>query len=62
MRMEFVFIIVIIPGPSNPKKKIYVYLCPLIDELKMLREDGAVMYDVLEKAKFCDEGNLKVAK
>jgi hypothetical protein len=35
-----------IPGPSNPKAKINVYLQPLIDELKLLWSEGVLTYDI----------------
>jgi Transposase family tnp2/Domain of unknown function (DUF4218)/Transposase-associated domain len=46
MRREFFFLNALIPGPSNPKKKIDVYLRPLIDELKMLWSEGVLTYDI----------------
>ncbi|RDX87160.1 hypothetical protein CR513_31412, partial [Mucuna pruriens] len=33
MKKEFMFLTILILGPSNPKHKINVYLHPLIDEL-----------------------------
>ncbi|XP_057436487.1 uncharacterized protein LOC130728921 [Lotus japonicus] len=52
MRREFMFLTIMIPGPSAPKKSIDVYLRPLIDELKMLWEDGVMTYDVSLKQNF----------
>lgn len=52
MRREFMFLTIIIPGPSDPTRKIDVYLRPLIDELKMLWEDGVMTYDVSLKQNF----------
>ncbi|XP_061348046.1 uncharacterized protein LOC133293480 [Gastrolobium bilobum] len=52
MRREFLFLTVLIPGPSNPKKNIDVYLRPLIDELKMLRSEGVLTYDVSLRQNF----------
>uniref|UniRef100_A0A151UIM5 Transposase n=2 Tax=Cajanus cajan TaxID=3821 RepID=A0A151UIM5_CAJCA len=52
MRREFMFLTIIIPGPSNPKNKVDVYLRPLIDELKMLWDDGVMTYDVSLKQNF----------
>ncbi|XP_058784647.1 uncharacterized protein LOC131659476 [Vicia villosa] len=46
MRREFLFLTIIIPGPSNPKNKIDVCLQPLIDDLKVLWNDGVMTYDV----------------
>ncbi|XP_061373828.1 uncharacterized protein LOC133316129 [Gastrolobium bilobum] len=52
MRREFLFLTVLIPGPSNPKKNIDVYLRPLIDELKMLWSEGVLTYDVSLRQNF----------
>lgn len=52
MRREFMFLTILIPGPSDPTRRIDVYLRPLIDELKMLWEDGVVTYDVSLKQNF----------
>ncbi|XP_027187217.1 uncharacterized protein [Cicer arietinum] len=46
MRREFLFLTIIIPGPSNPKGKIDVYMQPLIDDLKLLWNSGVMTYDV----------------
>jgi len=42
----------ITPGPKNPKEKIYVYLQPLIDELKLLWNEGVLTYDISKKQNF----------
>ncbi|XP_025649597.1 uncharacterized protein [Arachis hypogaea] len=42
----------IIPGPRIPKTRIDVYLQPLIDELKLLWEDGVLTYDIHSKSNF----------
>ncbi|RDX99034.1 hypothetical protein CR513_17969, partial [Mucuna pruriens] len=52
MKREFMFLTVLIPGPSNPKHKIDVYLQPLIDELCMLWNDGILTYDVSLRQNF----------
>ncbi|RDY01445.1 hypothetical protein CR513_15216, partial [Mucuna pruriens] len=52
MKREFMFLIVLIPGPSNPKYKIDVYLQPLVDELLTLWNDGILTYDVSLRKKF----------
>ena len=36
MKEEFIFLTVLVPGPTNPKGKIDVFLQPLIAELKSL--------------------------
>ena len=40
------FLTLIIPGPKNPKEKIDVYLQSLIDELKLLWNEGVLTYDI----------------
>jgi hypothetical protein len=40
MKNPVLFLIVIIPGPKNPKRRVDVYLQPLIDELSKLWSDG----------------------
>ena len=52
---ESLFImLLLIPRPIAPKKDIDVYLRPLVDELKKLREKGSRTYDCKEKAFFLD--------
>lgn len=46
MKREFLFLTVLIPGPSNPKGRIDVYMQPLIDDLKLLWNSGVMTYDV----------------
>ncbi|KAK4406343.1 hypothetical protein Sango_0640800 [Sesamum angolense] len=45
MSFEYMFLTMVIPGPSNPKRLIDVYLKPLIEELMQLRHVGVRMYD-----------------
>ena len=52
MKEEYMFFIVIVPGPKNPKNKLDVFLQPLIDELKELWEVGVETYDVSTKRNF----------
>lgn len=52
MSTPYLFLTMIIPGRSNPKSKIDVYLQPLIDELKSLWDEGALTYDVSKKQNF----------
>jgi len=52
MRPEFMFLSMVIPGPSSPSQNIDVYLCPLIDELTQLWSSGALTYDILRKYNF----------
>lgn len=51
MTTPFMFLTCIIPGPSNPKNKIDVYLQPLIDELRTLW-DGVQTYDISMRQNF----------
>lgn len=48
---SYMFLTCLIPGPSRPKEGIYVYLQPLIDDLKRLWI-GEWTYDVSRKQKF----------
>ncbi|XP_019150967.1 PREDICTED: uncharacterized protein LOC109147764 [Ipomoea nil] len=52
MTMPYMFLSCVIPGKSNPKAKIDVYLQPLIDELKLLWDTGVVTYDISLKQNF----------
>ncbi|KAL0416718.1 UNVERIFIED_CONTAM: hypothetical protein Slati_3503700 [Sesamum latifolium] len=45
MNSEYMFLAMVIPGPSNPKHLIDVYLEPLIDELLQLWHVGVRMHD-----------------
>jgi len=49
MRPEFMFLSMVIPGPSSPGWNIDVCLRPLIDELMQLWSSGALTYDILRK-------------
>ncbi|XP_039123357.1 uncharacterized protein LOC120259972 [Dioscorea cayenensis subsp. rotundata] len=52
MKDPYMFLTVIVPGPKNPKKKLDVYLQPLIAELKHLWDVGVQTYDVSKKQNF----------
>ena len=52
MKQNNIFLSLVIPGPRNPGKNLDVYLRPLIDELKMLWNDGVVTYDASRKQNF----------
>ncbi|KAJ8761260.1 hypothetical protein K2173_001316 [Erythroxylum novogranatense] len=52
MKEAYIFLTVIVPGPTNPKQKIDVYLQPLILELQHLWETGVQTYDVSLKPNF----------
>lgn len=48
----YMFLSCIIPGPTNPKNRIDVYLQPLIDELKLLWDIGVDTFDISSGATF----------
>jgi hypothetical protein len=52
MRPEFMFLSMVIPGPSSPGRNIDVCLRPLIDELTQLWSSGALTYDISRKHNF----------
>ncbi|KAL9407317.1 hypothetical protein Peur_004289 [Populus x canadensis] len=52
MRPEFMFLSMVIPGPSSPGRNIDVCLRPLIDELTQLWSPGALTYDISRKQNF----------
>jgi hypothetical protein len=52
MRPEFMFLSLVISGPSNPGWNIDVCLQPLIDELTQLWSFGALTYDISRKQNF----------
>ncbi|XP_012837541.1 PREDICTED: uncharacterized protein LOC105958084 [Erythranthe guttata] len=57
MKEPFFFLTLLIPGPSPPGNNIDVYLQPLVEELKVLWEDGVETYDASSKQNF----NMRVA-
>ena len=56
-KRPYMFLTMIIPGPSHPGKYIDVYMRPLVDELKSLWNVGVDTYDALTRQTF----NMKVA-
>ncbi|XXG88832.1 hypothetical protein AAC387_Pa12g0989 [Persea americana] len=52
MKQPYLFLSLVIPGPKSPRKNLDVYLRPLIDELKVLWEDGVQTWDVSTKTNF----------
>ncbi|KAJ8761601.1 hypothetical protein K2173_004377 [Erythroxylum novogranatense] len=52
MKEAYMFLTVIVSGPTNPKQKIDVYLQPLILELQHLWETSVQTYDVSLKQNF----------
>jgi len=57
MTTPYMFLTLIIPGPHNPKNNIDVFLQPLIDELKLLWNEGVLTYDISKQQNF----NMKAA-
>jgi hypothetical protein len=45
MKSSNLMLSLIIPGPSDPGKNIDVYLWPMVDDLKDLRNEGIRVYD-----------------
>ncbi|CAM8990163.1 unnamed protein product [Rhodiola kirilowii] len=52
MNMRFNWLTILIPGPSNPKKCLDIYLRPLIDDLVRLWNVGIDTYDANRKHSF----------
>ena len=52
MRREYIFLALIIPGPKSPGRSLDVYLRPLIDELKLLWNEGVNTFDAWKKQNF----------
>ena len=52
MRPEFMFLSIVIPGPSSPGQNIDVCLRPLIDDLTQLWSSGVLTYDISRKQNF----------
>ena len=52
MRLEFMFLSTVIPGPNSPGWNIDVCLRPLIDELTQLWSSGALTYDISRQQNF----------
>ncbi|XP_074349663.1 uncharacterized protein LOC141689305 [Apium graveolens] len=52
MKQPYMFLSLMIPGPTSPGKNLDVYLRPLIDELKVLWKDGIQTWDVSTQTNF----------
>ncbi|XP_050222364.1 uncharacterized protein LOC126672458 [Mercurialis annua] len=52
MKDEFMFLIVIVPGPRNPKHQMDIFLQPLIADLNQLWEFGVHTFDVHRRQNF----------
>nr|XP_017227573.1 PREDICTED: uncharacterized protein LOC108203286 [Daucus carota subsp. sativus] len=51
-KAPYMFMPLLIPGPSDPTKDFHVYLRPLIDELKILWHTGVETYDRASRSNF----------
>ena len=58
MKLEFMFLSTVIPGPSSPGRNIDVCLRPLIDELAQLWSSRALTYDISRKKNFLMRATL----
>jgi hypothetical protein len=58
MRLKFMFLSTVIPGPYSPGRNIDVYLRPLIDELMQLWSSRALNYDISRKQNFLMRATL----
>nr|BAV56711.1 transposase [Ipomoea nil] len=52
MKRKFMMLSLLISGPKQPGNDIDVYLAPLIDDLKVLWEEGIEAYDAYRQEKF----------
>ena len=52
MKEQYMFLIVIIPSPKNPKQRLDVYLQPLIAELNTLWNVGVETFDAHKKQNY----------
>ena len=56
MKRQNLFLSLLIPDPTSLGQNLDVYLRSLIDELKILWDDGVLTYDAHKKAKLQYEG------
>jgi len=52
MTKTYMFLTCLILGPSNPTKKIDVYIQPLTDDLNQLWNEGVMTYDISTRENF----------
>lgn len=52
MKQPYLFLSLLIPGPKGPGNNIDMYLQPLVEELKMLWNEGVHTYDAFKKEMF----------
>nr|XP_017225037.1 PREDICTED: uncharacterized protein LOC108201255 [Daucus carota subsp. sativus] len=57
-KAPYMFMPLLIPGPSDPTKDLHVYLRPLIDELKLLWHTGVETYDRFSRTNFMMKATL----
>ncbi|KAL0406050.1 UNVERIFIED_CONTAM: hypothetical protein Slati_3918900 [Sesamum latifolium] len=62
MSSEYIFLTMVIPGPSNPKRLIDVYLEPLIEELQNLWHVGELTHDSVRDETFAMRAALNFKK
>ncbi|CAM8889445.1 unnamed protein product [Rhodiola kirilowii] len=58
MKTRFIWLTILIPGPSNPKKRLDIYLRPFIDDLVHLWSVGVETYDASRKDCFTMRATL----
>ncbi|KAJ7954436.1 Transposon protein, putative, CACTA, En/Spm sub-class [Quillaja saponaria] len=58
MKRTSIFLTLVIPGPNSPKKHLDVYLRPLVDELKILWDEGVFTFDAYKKQNFLMRASL----
>ncbi|CAM9000218.1 unnamed protein product [Rhodiola kirilowii] len=49
MKTRFIWLTILIPGPSNPKKRLDIYLRPFIDDMVHLWSVGVETFDAMRK-------------
>ncbi|XP_074324381.1 uncharacterized protein LOC141661296 [Apium graveolens] len=57
-KAPYMFMPLLIPGPTDPTKDLHVYLRPLIDELKLLWHTGVETYDMFSRTNFMMKATL----
>ncbi|CAM8957015.1 unnamed protein product [Rhodiola kirilowii] len=58
MKKQLMWLTVLIPGPYNPKKRLDIYLRPLLDDLVHLWNVGVETYDASRKQNFMKRAAL----
>ena len=52
MKRKYMMLSMMISGPKQPGNDIYVYLNPLIEDLKLLWNEGVDVFDVFKNESF----------